>query len=375
MSKRVMHKPLVARLRLSVLLLLISVVLPLSCACQQASGKEDALVLNAIPLPTGLTYVSREITMEAGTFSVLVRPYGGSRADEQILVLSVGEDSLDTLLALSAPSGKVAGGGLPELMLDGKRILVKEVDWSPKVADFRERLQYDILDVESGEKLRVTPDNLTETDLWLCKGGPPCLWSDRHGLAMLIPEKKVRTVHLWQGTDSLTEVGAVEGVLGIGQGFVDGRLTAILVTLDGNAIAYDYRLGQLSKAPSLAPIARRLAETLGQPEKWPLSFALSKDFAGYKESVGKKNMFTIVPLHRPARSFERVDTFQRRPDGTQRSQKEVDALVEDRTPFAEEGSGLPADVISWGSVLIPIDGERLGILDLVYCRLILIEDN
>jgi len=193
-------------------------------------------------------------------------------------------------------------------------------------------------------------------------------------LSLLIPDPESRGVALWQGKGTLAEVRKIPSILGVGQSFLAGRLTPVVLAEDEDALVYDCDSGRMRDSPEHAALAGQIAEVAARAEKWPLSFVMAQEVAAFKSDHGE----TFVLLGADASMLEvrRRDPFEERPDGSRRSRKEGEELSlnppKATETFTAEARKAPPEIVSMGSVLVPVDEKRIGILDIDYQRLIVI---
>lgn len=357
-------------------LAVLVIALAASSSCSQATGSEGLLRLNAVYLSEHMEYIASKLSEEAGTFGLSARPVGSDDADTVLLKLAVRGDSTKTLFSLPTPGGRTTiGQGIPLVVLADNRVLLRCSDWNKKVADFRERVQYSVLDAETSEEQDITPRNLDDTTPWLCKAGPPFVWSDEQGFLFLIPEDSRRTVHVWQGKKVLRETESRDGILGIGKAYIGDRLTAVLVTADGYAYSYDYESGRFVESAPFADISQSFSNTATDIEIWPFTFVMSRGLVAYRHKVGSDNVIRIVDLEGHVQDFVKRSVIQRKPDGSLRDPSDVEAVSSGKMLLYSEGRLLSLELISTRTSPIPLDETRLGLLDVLYGRLITIEPN
>lgn len=382
--RRVLKLPPLSRFSIASLLGLSILVSFALFSCAQARGEPETLrdpnsfSLKSYRLPAEYNYVVPKLTAKSGTFAIVSRPWEGTGRDFKVIQFSLFGDSLKETNSLPTPKGRTARGGIPQFFLEnGDVLLERTVDpgAAENEGDFRKLIRYSILNPTTGKERDSTPANIADTSQWLCRAGPPYLWSEKHGLVFFLPDQKERKVYLWQGTDKLANTDTVVDVLGIGKGFINGSLTAIVFTMDGRALVYDYSSGKLVKTDSLSPLSKRLKEAVGETVKWPFLFIVAERMVGFKEISGKDNLLTVLSADGRKHSFLRKHALDFKPDGSPRTESDADALAEDSRPLIKEGTELPADSFTMSSGLIPVDEKRIGILDMDYAKLVTISDN
>ncbi|HHR84824.1 MAG TPA: hypothetical protein ENL23_00580 [Candidatus Acetothermia bacterium] len=371
-TKRV-HSLVRVSVRVYTLLFLLCVICAMSASCRQATGSESLLRLSVVYLPDNMEYIAPKLSEEARTLAVSARPQGGGDADTALLMYALVGDTVKSVMSLPAPQNRIgATEGLPLLILSDQSVLLTHSDWTKEARDYRQRVHYSILDTDTGEERDITPRNLDKTTPWLCKAGPPFLWSEEQGFAFFIPEESERTIHVWQGKENLRETESRSRVLGIGKAYLSGRLTAILVTVDGHAFAYDYQSGHFVESAIFAGISGRLSDIAAGIDKWPFTFVMSRGLVAYRHKVGSDNVIRVLDGDGHVQDFVKRSVIQRKPDGSLRDPAEVEALNEGEAPLYSEGKQLTLDFISTRTSPIPLDETRLGLLDVLYARFIVI---
>ncbi len=277
----------------------------------------------------------------------------------------------------------------PQQLLADNRILTrrtdreKEASWRASVGplppdtklDYRPFLRYEIRGSSTGDTLDITPSNLNGTLEWPCFTGPPFLWSEERGFTFFIPDLERREIQLWQGSGTLAEVQRTPPVLALGRGFVDGLITYAVVTDEGGMLVYDRERGVMAKRQSFNALGQEIATAIGAPQvwpKWPVRFVFAEEIAAFKSSeAGPYGGCELVSAAGSRQAIAAVDAFTVKADGSEREVAEADALVEDASPLRLEGQTQPPDVVA-SAILVPVDGQRIGIVDVLYQRLIVV---
>jgi len=343
-------------------------------ACSPARSQENVFSLRALPLEADDYYLGRVISNESGTLSGLCSPT--AVFDEWVVLCKYSIEDTALRLVFSTPMPQEPKGQPhPQLVLTDNRVFL--VDWvnlDAPSSDFRSHIRYSLMDTETGTSQDVTPTNVVETTQWMCRAGPLCLWSDLYGVILFTPNKETREMHLWQGKETLREAQKIPSVLGIGQTFVGGRFTALIVTEKGDAFLYNHDTGRVEDSPVHQAVAVRMVEIVTKPKRWPLYFVMAEEVAAFKWDSGK--VYALVAADGSRQDIKKIDNFATRPDGSKRSSAEEDALslypLRASKVFKEEGKGLPPEVVDIMSVLVPVDETHVGIIDTSYQRLIVI---
>jgi hypothetical protein len=231
-----------------------------------------------------------------------------------------------------------------------------------------------LFDPKTSLQTDITPSNLNE--LLTKPSGEPVidntryLWDARYGLVMFSWDTEGWTLKVWAGKKELEEVGSVPNILANAQLYVNDRFTYGAVTQDGKLFAYDFADGKLKQVDEYTPIAQALVEALKTPGKKLIRTTIAKGVAVY----GNSNVLTIVTLGGKPWSKSLVDSLAYRPNGDKRPEEESNALVESkmRDLLREEAAKLPPDYISSLSQQIALDEDSVGMLDILYQRLIVI---
>lgn len=339
-------------------------------SCAYARSAQESFSFTALQLPQKSYFMLRVLSSEEGTFAGLCSPTGVM--DEQMTLnkYQIGGKAIHILFSAPAPRAK-SEQRHPELVLPDNRILQR---WMEKPGDssarIKERVHWEIKDSQKGTVKDVTPSNIAETPDWLCFSGPPFLWSEKHGLVYfcLVPEKG--EIRVWQGKDSLKEVQVISDVIGMGQAFVDGVLSAVLIRSQGVPLAYNFNSGRFVEDKRYDAIGREIRKIIGQPAGKPPMFAMALGLAILKRSDLDK--FILVSAEGTTLALPRLHPFDKRPDGSRRSDAEVLKLSFDARPLVEEGKNLPANRVSTTATYLPVDDKRVGLLDVAYQRLVVI---
>jgi hypothetical protein len=186
----------------------------------------------------------------------------------------------------------------------------------------------------------------------------------------------------------------------VGELFIGERLTRAVVTDDGKLLAYDWKSGRLEECPDYAAVAQALRKDIGAVPAKPVKFAMARGVAAYEHYIGnKRNEFRLIGpegalrvLDQTVSTGEWLEKDLRR--FAQRKRELAQASGTGKEPTAEEimadpvgrdvslrlldgyrreeGRYLPPAFVSDGSTVLPLDQRRLGILDEVYQRLVVI---
>jgi len=353
----------------SIRVLVVVGALALIAGCSRAHSDVGLFSLRAIPLELDSRWELPVRSLQSGTVAGLLSSGGVKLENITVTRFVIGRNKLTR--SLSVPRTGVQP--IPELLLSDDRLLTRRRGsakegtpgyWS------RSNVVFELYDPASDKVRDVTPSNLDETTRWLCRSGPPMLWTERFGIALFIPDPDSREVRLWQGRETLELVQRVSSALGVGDTFVSGVLSAVVVTENGEAFGYDYSTGKMKELPQLQPIASRLANAAAKPEKWPLSFVMAEGVAAFKWRQGRE--FVLIASDGSRQALMVHHPFEEKPSGSTRSREEGEALSMDASPLKREARSQPPEVVNVGSALLAVDETHVGLFDLLYQRLIVV---
>ena len=356
----------------SIRVLLLAGTLTLLVGCNLAHSDVNLFSLRALPLEFETPWQVVVPSLQSGSVAALCSSGRGKVENVTVTRFLDGDNRLTA--DLSIPRAGVQPH--PKLLLMDNRLLTSGRDSTKEGADYwkRKSIIFELVQPDSGEVRDITPTNLDETTMWRGVCGPPMLWTDTFGLALFIADADAREIHLWQGRETLKLVQIVLSSLALGETFVAGVLTRVVVTDDGEALVYDYDTGRMKESPEHQALAAHIAEAAARTDRWPLSFVMAEDIAAFKWGQGA--VFVLLAADGSRQTLRRRDPFEERPDGSRRSQAEGDALSLNPSraiqTFTEEARATPPEIVSNSSVLVPVDEKRIGILDLFYQRLVVI---
>ncbi len=339
----------------------------MSAGSTAAHSSENLFSLRAVPLASGIYYFCHMVSYESGTLAAFCSPTPGySHGNSTVVRLAVEDDVLKPVF--SAPKTIKS---FPQQLLEDNRVLTRRRDYErEKSPDSRSDIILELLDTSSGEVEDITPANLDETPKWPWITGPPCLWTQRFGLAYFIPDRESREVQVWQGKESLEDVQHTQPILALGRGFINGRFVHAVVTDAGELLAYNHEIGRMTESIRHRALGREIARVIGSPQERPVRFIFAEEVAVFKWD--SYEVYALVAADGSRQDLQRHHALDERPDGTKRSDEESDALVIDSSPLRSEGEHLPPHVVNGGSVLVPVNETHVGIFDTFYQRLIVI---
>jgi hypothetical protein len=348
-------------------------------------SRKGSFSLRLVNLPTGLYVYTCLDSYSCGTIAALCSPEAVYvQGETAVNVFSTEGDVLEPLF-----SANMGLKPFPLQVLEDYSVLSRTTDrqkqasWRASVDrrepglrhDPRPFIRFEMVGLATGEVLDITPSNLDGTLEWHGYTGPPFLWSEERGFTFFIPEIESREIHLWQGSGTLAEAQRTPPVLALGRGFVDGLLTYAVVTDEGGMLVYGRDQGLMAKSQAFSDLGKEIATALGAPQawpKWPVRFVFAEGIAAFKSyESGPYGGCELISADGSRQVIAIVDAFTVKPDGSERDVTEADALVEDASPLRLEGKTQPPDVVA-SPVLVPVDGRRIGIVDGLYQRLIVI---
>jgi hypothetical protein len=257
----------------------------------------------------------------------------------------------------------------PACVLDGDHSLYTIVKFDEK-GDFQSGPYYLIQDRSSGRVANVTPDNADRLPAG-SKANPHTgspLYSDEQGLAFFVRDQQTGTLELWQGKRELKKAQTLPSTACVGSAFDNGRLTRVVVTNDGKAYAYVYKSGRLAPSSKFSKLAAILIKS--KPNMlWASGCYMANNIVLWREE-GTRLAFADASgnVFRP----KSIDAIYTRTDGSPRAEKQSEKLLDNRSPLAEEGKSLPADVFSRSLLAVPFDDGSIAVIDCDYQRVIVV---
>jgi len=352
----------------------------------------------AIPLPADTYYMRPVASLQSVTFACLSSPR--ATFDEGLCVsqFALREGSIEIVLRAKVPEMRP---GTPLLVVSQKALLVSVRRPKAQPGAQVDKTRYDgLMDTDSGAITLRIPVDLQGAKAVGTGTRSSDLWSDEHGLALLSYDAGSRRFALWEGKEILKQVQQTPPGVAIGELFIGERLTRTVLTDDGKLLAYDWETGQLQERPDYAAVAQALRKDIGAIPAKPVKFAMARGVVGYEHYIGnKKNEYRLVGPDGALRVLEQTepkDELSKR-DTMRLAQRtkelqEASSTGKEPTPEEimvdpvgrdiamrlvrgfrrEEGRSLPPAFVDSLSTLLPLDQERLALLDEVYQRLIVI---
>ncbi len=330
----------------------LAVVWATGCAGEVDTG---AFALAAVTLPGDSFYQSLIPSEQPGLayFSTRER-YQGGNAPSGTALLQVGDGGELTCLKTVAA---LPDGHRPQLLLEDDGILYKVTRSKPGEDHFS---GLDLV-AEDGTRIEVLHDS--EDNPHKLPGLPRYHYDQDYGLVLFIVDGTSMTV--WDNS-TRTETQTIKDVVFAGSGFVNGKLRDALVTRNGEPLLFAPEQGMYVDAPELQWLGLLAAEWDSDRNRIQ-NFVFSEKLAAARsgESVqlidSDGNRFSVKLLS--AADYN----IQARP----RSDQEHQLRMQDMLHYKEEGKAASPTIVG-SSLCIPIDNERIAILDKSYQRIVVV---
>jgi len=352
----------------------------------------------AIPLQADTYYLRPVASLQSGTFACLSSP--NAAYDEGLCVsqLALREGLLEAVLRAKVPEMRP---GSPLLVVSKKALLVSVRRPKAQPGVQVDKTRYEgLMDAGSGAIIWRIPVDLQGARAVGTATRSSDLWSEEHGLALLSYDAGSRRCTLWEGKESLKQVQQTPPAVAVGELFIGERLTRAVLTDDGKLLAYNWESGQLQERPDYAAVAQALRKDIGAVPAKPEKFAMARGVAAYEHYIGnKRNEFRLIGpegalrvLDQTVSTGEWLEKDLRR--FAQRKRELAQASGTGKEPTAEEimadpvgrdvslrlldgyrreeGRYLPPAIVSDRCTALPLDEERVALLDETYQRVIVI---
>jgi hypothetical protein len=322
--------------------------------CAQGTDT-GAFVLTAAALPGDSFYQSLIRSEQPGLayFSTRER-YQGGNATAGTALLQVDDGGELTHLKTVAA---LPDGHRPRMLLEDDGILYNVTRSKPD-EDYFSGLD---LVAEDGTRIEVLHDN--KDNPFKLRGLPRYHYDQDYGLVLFIVDGTSMTV--WDNS-TRTETQTIKDVVFAGSGFVNGKLRDALVTRNGEPLLFAPEQGMYVDAPELQWLGLLAAEWDSERDRIQ-NFVFSEKLAAARSG----EFVRLIDQDGNRFGVKLQDAGEYQLNGRPRSDEEYLLRRQDLLHYKEEGKTASPTIVG-SATLLPLDNERIAILDKSYQRMVIV---